>query len=211
MIDYGAGNLYSVHKALEYVKKPANLSIQLVKKAEDLSTATHIILPGVGSFAGCMAGLSALPGMTAMLHRKVMQERTLFLGICVGMQMLFEMSEEHGHHQGLGWIKGRVRKMTATQGKDNLRIPHMGWNMLQIMQQDCPVLEGISTGDHAYFVHSYHCVPDSQKVVTATVEYGGAKLASIRQGNIFATQFHPEKSQQTGLRLLQNFLQLPAV
>lgn len=204
VIDYGAGNLHSVLNALDYIDKPKGLEVRLADSASQLEAASHIILPGVGSFAGCMEGLQALPGMIEALKRKVLTEKLPFLGICVGMQMLFESSEEHGEHPGLGWIKGKVQKIEAQQG---LRVPHMGWNELELQQPNHPCLAGISNKDHAYFVHSYHCVPKEKDVIAATVEYGGARVAAVSQANLFASQFHPEKSQRTGLRLLQNFLQ----
>ena len=202
IIDVGSGNLYSVEKAVRHVAD-AQTQVALCSNADELQAATHVILPGVGAFADCMKGLANLAGMREALERKVLQEKTPFLGICVGMQMLFERSHEHGETQGLGWIKGEVLSLASIDS--SLRIPHMGWNELEI-EQEHPLVDGVANGDHAYFVHSYHCVPQ-EKVTTISVDYGGKVVAAIAKDNLFATQFHPEKSQKTGLRLIQNFLQ----
>ncbi len=203
IIDVGSGNLYSVEKAVRFVAKP-DANIILARTADALDAATHIILPGVGAYSSCMKGLQAINGMQQALETKVLQQKTPFLGICVGMQMLFERSCEHGITQGLGWIKGEVQSLSETLSDNRLKIPHMGWNELQIKQQH-PLFGGIEQGDHAYFVHSFHCVP-TEPVTAATVIYGAEIVAAIARDNIFATQFHPEKSQKTGLRLIENFL-----
>ncbi|MDG1287402.1 MAG: imidazole glycerol phosphate synthase subunit HisH [Rickettsiales bacterium] len=204
IIDVGSGNLYSVEKAVRHVAQE-NTEIFLCSDAAELAQATHVILPGVGAFADCMDRLNALCGMREALEAKVLQRSSPFLGICVGMQMLFERGVEYGSTQGLGWFKGEVLALEPSD--KSLKIPHMGWNELQLSIEH-PLLEGIEEGDHAYFVHSYHCVP-SEDVTAVTVDYGGALVAAIARDNLFATQFHPEKSQKTGLRILQNFVQLP--
>jgi imidazole glycerol-phosphate synthase subunit HisH len=198
IIDYGSGNLRSAAKALERVGADARVT----RAPADLKSASHIVLPGVGAFADCMQGLSAIPGMLAALEEEVLSRKKLFLGICVGMQMLFETGHEHGTHKGLGWLKGEVVPLV---GSASLKIPHMGWNALQI---PCPhpLLRGIENGNHAYFVHSYRAVATNPETVLATTAYGQTIAAVVGQGNIFGTQFHPEKSQETGLRLLKNFV-----
>lgn len=200
VIDYGAGNLRSVTKALEHVAMQHD-SVELVEDAAQLAQATHIILPGVGAFADCMRGLQSLPGMIAMLEKRVREEKIPFLGICVGMQMLLETGHEHGRHQGLGWLAGKVLPLQP-QG---LKVPHMGWNDLEITHPH-PLLEKIHTGDHMYFVHSYHCAMQHEKDIIVTTDYGSAVTAAVARENIMGVQFHPEKSQQSGLQLFRNFL-----
>lgn len=202
IIDVGSGNLYSVEKAVRHVADDTT-QVTLCNDPAQLAQASHVILPGVGAFADCMNGLNALPGMREALEQKVLQQKAPFFGICVGMQMLFETGFEHGEHAGLGWFKGEVKALMLSDKA--LKIPHMGWNELQ-MKKTHPLLEDVAEGDHAYFVHSYHCVPN-EDVVTVTVDYGDEIVAAVARDNIFATQFHPEKSQKTGLRILQNFLQ----
>jgi imidazole glycerol-phosphate synthase subunit HisH len=201
VIDYGAGNLRSVTKALQAVA-PKNQQVFICSEASQLKEATHIVLPGVGAFADCMNGLKSLPGMLDALQQEVMQKQKPFLGICVGMQMLFERGIEHGVHPGLGWLKGEV---VALQPAASLRIPHMGWNTLELLHSH-PVLAGIESGEHVYYVHSYHCVAADKTDVLAVSQYGQPVTAMVARDNIVGTQFHPEKSQKTGLKLLLNFL-----
>src|SRR5262245_14241333 len=155
IIDYGSGNLRSAGKAFERATAEAGLSgsITVSADADALATASHIVLPGVGAFADCMQGLAALPGMLQALEEQVIRGGKPFLGICVGMQLMAERSLEHGDHEGLGWIAGEVRPIEPAD--PSLRIPHMGWNELEIVGAGHPVLDGIVTGTHAYFVHSY--------------------------------------------------------
>lgn len=206
ILDIGSGNLYSVEKAVRHVAQ-ADDTVFLCTDATQLPQATHVILPGVGAFADCMQGLNALAGMRDALEKQVLQQATPFLGICVGMQMLLERGFEHGTQSGLGWFKGEVQPLRPQDSA--LKIPHMGWNELRLQQPEHPVLNGIANRDHAYFVHSYHCVvaKDEHDAIAVTAEYGEHFTAALARKNIFATQFHPEKSQKTGLRLLQNFLQ----
>jgi glutamine amidotransferase len=161
------------------------------------------VLPGVGAFADCMKGLSAVPGMVQALREQVLKKGVPFLGICVGMQLLASVGREFGDHAGLGWIAGEVVKITP--GDPALKIPHMGWNELSIVRSH-PLLAGIESGAHAYFVHSYQFLPALPEDLLATTDYGGPLTAMVGDGNIAGTQFHPEKSQATGLRLLGNFL-----
>jgi len=203
IIDYGSGNLRSVAKAFESIAGGAQITI--TRLPEDIASASHIVLPGVGAFADCMAGLKALPGMLKALSEEVLQRKKPFLGICVGMQMLFERGHEHGVHAGLGWLKGEV---VALQPNDSsLKIPHMGWNDLKISGQH-KLLTGLKSGDHAYFVHSYHAACKDAADVLATVSYGQTITAVVARDNILGTQFHPEKSQETGLQLIKNFIAL---
>ena len=216
IIDYGSGNLRSVAKAFEHVAEN-DFSILVSSDALAVERASHVVLPGVGAFADCMAGLIALPGMREALETHALQRQKPFLGICVGMQMLLEKGMEHGEHAGLGWIEGSVVLLTEGMGGqppqagDNeilLKIPHMGWNNLHLRDPSHPLLQGIVENDHAYFVHSFHAVCAKREEVLAEVEYGQRIAAVIGRGNLLGTQFHPEKSQATGLTLLRNFLNL---
>lgn len=201
IIDCGAGNLHSVRKAFAHVA-PTD-TVRVITSAKDIDSATHIVLPGVGAFADCMAGLGALTGMKEALEKQVLNGTKPFMGICVGMQMLFERGHEFGTHEGLGWFKGEVKKLTPAD--DTLKIPHMGWGVLQ-PKSDHLIFNNIPDEAHAYFVHSYHAVGASTNEVLATVDYGGDIVAIIGRNNIVATQFHPEKSQRVGLQLIRNFL-----
>lgn len=204
IIDYGSGNLRSVAKAVEH-ELPENGRAEVTSDPKALADATHIILPGVGAFGDCAAGLDALPGMHEALDREVLKNKKPFLGICVGMQLLADIGLEHGEHKGFGWIKGVVAPIPNP--KETLKIPHMGWNSLVIKKKH-PVLDGIETGDHAYFVHSYRFECEEKSCILSEVEYGSSIVAVLCKDNIIATQFHPEKSQKAGLRLLHNFLRL---
>jgi glutamine amidotransferase len=203
IIDCGAGNLHSVRKAFARVM-PGDAVLEIVTDADALNNVTHIVLPGVGAFADCMRGLNALPGMRDALEQHVRYGTTPFLGICVGMQMLFARGHEHGSHAGLGWFEGEVRKIAPTDA--TLRIPHMGWNRL-CLRTPHAVMNHIQSGDFAYFVHSYAADGARPEEVLATTEYGGDIVAMVGRGHIVASQFHPEKSQQTGLTLIRNFLE----
>ncbi|HWY61925.1 MAG TPA: imidazole glycerol phosphate synthase subunit HisH [Rhizomicrobium sp.] len=203
LIDYGSGNLASAAKAL--ARAAAGTGHQIVTTADPdiVRDAERIVLPGVGAFADCMRGLSAVPGMVQVLREKVVQQGTPFLGICVGMQLLATVGREFGDHAGLGWIAGEVVKITPSDPA--LKIPHMGWNELQILRPH-PLLDGIASGAHAYFVHSFQLKPALPDDLLATTDYGGPLTAMVGDANIAGTQFHPEKSQATGLKLLENFL-----
>ena len=205
IIDYGSGNLRSAAKALQRAAHDSGFSgtVLVTANPADVEDASHIVLPGVGAFADCMRGLRALPGMVEALTQAVRHRHRPFLGICVGMQLLATRGLEHGVHEGLGWLAGDVKRLEPAD--KSLKIPHMGWNELTI-ERPHPLFEGLSTGDHAYFVHSYEFVPADQDVVGLSTDYGGKLVAAVVRGNIAGTQFHPEKSQEAGLRLIANFL-----
>lgn len=206
LIDYGSGNLRSAAKAIQRAADENNIALNLAVTADTktVAAADAIVLPGVGAFADCYRGLSSLPGMIETLNEQVIKGGKPFLGICVGMQLMATVGREHGEHKGLGWIDGAVELLKPSDTA--LKVPHMGWNQLRLLQPQHPVLAGIKTGDHAYFVHSYHLRPNDPAVVLADADYGGAVVAAIGRANMVGTQFHPEKSQATGLRLLANFL-----
>src|SRR6201994_3804423 len=202
LIDYGSGNLASAAKALA---RAAGDKAQIVTTADPqvVADAERIVLPGVGAFADCMTGRKAVPGMVEALRDKVLKEGAPFLGICVGMQLLATVGVEFGRHAGLGWIAGEVIKITPDDKA--LKIPHMGWNEIKKAQSH-PLLEGIPDKAHAYFVHSFQLKPALPEDLIATTDYGGPLTAMVGNENIAGTQFHPEKSQATGLKLLENFL-----
>lgn len=170
---------------------------------EDVAAADRIVLPGVGAYRACKNGLNAVDGMVEALEESVIKKGRPFFGICVGMQLMASRGIEHGTTEGLGWIAGDVVKLTPNDSE--LKIPHMGWNELQI-DAPHPLFDGIESGCHAYFVHSYHMAAHDPSHILATVDYGGPVTAIIGQDNMIGTQFHPEKSQETGLKLIANFL-----
>ena len=206
IIDYGSGNLRSAEKAFERAVDEAGLgmSVAVTSAPEDLRTASHIVLPGVGAFADCRSGLEALPGLLEALEEQVIQAARPFLGICVGMQLMADIGREHVIAPGLGWIPGEVVALAPSD--KTLKIPHMGWNDFNFLDKPHPLLEGLEEGRHAYFVHSYGFRAKDPAHVLATVDYGGDTTAIIGRDNMAGTQFHPEKSQALGLRLITNFL-----
>jgi imidazole glycerol-phosphate synthase subunit HisH len=205
IVDYGSGNLRSAAKAFERAAREAGTHERVLVTANrrDIEQADRIVLPGVGAFADCRAGLYGVPGMVDALQREVIERGKPFLGICVGMQLMATRGVEYGVHAGLDWIAGDVVRIEP--GKDHLKIPHMGWNEL-IELKPHPVLEGIAPRDHAYFVHSFQLEASQPETLLATTEYGGPVTAVVGRDNLAGTQFHPEKSQATGLRLIANFL-----
>lgn len=213
IIDYGSGNLRSAAKAFEHVAD-TDTQVQVTSDAASLTRATHIVLPGVGAFADCMQGLSRVKGMRDAMEEQVRGRGKPFLGICVGMQLLFDEGHEHGVHPGLGWIAGNVVRIAPgytspeanASALPSLKIPHMGWNELTLTQPGHRLLSGIAPRSHAYFVHSYHAHCANAADIVATTDYGQPLTAIVARGNIMGTQFHPEKSQETGLTLIRNFL-----
>lgn len=208
IIDYGSGNLRSATKAFERAAREAGLNaeIELTDKAERVATADRIVLPGVGAYADCKRGLDAVPGMHEALVDAVERKARPFLGICVGMQLMSSRGLEKTVTNGLGWIKGDVVEMTPSD--PNLKIPQIGWNTLTLNRPH-PLFDGIATGEtglHAYFVHSYHLAAENPEDVIATTNYGGAMTAFVGRDNKVGAQFHPEKSQTLGLKLISNFL-----
>lgn len=211
IVDYGSGNLRSAAKALERVAAEAGRGARVVvtSEAEVVARADRIVLPGQGAFADCLAGLSAVPGMLEVLGDAVRRRGVPFLGICVGMQLLADRGIEHGVHQGFGWVQGEVVHIRDLPGHDpaaRLPYPQMGWNALAWRDPGHRLLEGLRQGTHVYFVHSYALSAGDQGDVMAVTDYGGPVVAAVARGNIAGVQFHPEKSQETGLRILANFL-----
>ncbi len=208
IIDYGSGNLRSAQKAFERAAREVGSSAQilLTNDAELVRRAERIVLPGVGAYADCRAGLDAVPGMVEALEEAVRGDGRPFLGICVGMQLMSERGLEKTVSQGLGWISGDVKEITPSD--PDLKIPQVGWNTIHVKHSH-PLFDGIPTGEsglHAYFVHSYHLAATNADDVLATADYGGPVTAAVARDNMAGTQFHPEKSQTLGLALLGNFL-----
>lgn len=197
IIDYGMGNLRSVQKGFEHV----GVAAEVTHDADRIGAAHGVVLPGVGAFAACMENLTRF-GLVDPVRRAIDTGKP-FLGICLGLQLLFEESEEFGPVAGLGVFAGRCVRF-RDQGEAGLRIPHMGWNQLQV-KRTVPHLEGVADGDYVYFVHSYYVVPEDPDIVVTTTGYGGEFVSSVARDNVFACQFHPEKSQRLGLGILANF------
>lgn len=209
IIDYGSGNLHSAAKAFERAAAEGGSSCvtRVTSDPDIVRRAERIVLPGVGAFADCLGGLTRTEGMIEALHDAVRRRGRPFLGICVGMQLLAERGFEHQVTPGLGWLAGEVRPITPAE--PGLKIPHMGWNAL-FPRRPHALLEGIPLGEqgwNAYFLHSYHMVVADPAALVAETDYGGPLTAIVSDGNIAGTQFHPEKSQKLGLRLIANFLQ----
>lgn len=208
IIDYGSGNLHSARKAFERAAREAGLTheVSVTARPEDVVGADHVVLPGVGAFADCRRGLDRVSGMVEAMDEAVRQRGRPFLGICVGAQLMATRGLEHEVVAGLNWIAGDVAPIKPRDPA--LKIPHMGWNTLDVRRSH-PLLDGVKTGAdglHAYFVHSYQLYADDADDVVATADYGGPITAIVARGNIAGVQFHPEKSQMLGLKLIANFL-----
>ncbi|HET7409510.1 MAG TPA: imidazole glycerol phosphate synthase subunit HisH [Paracoccaceae bacterium] len=203
IVDYGSGNLRSAEKAFQRMSAEAGgAPIEVTADPDAVARADRIVLPGVGAYADCRRGLEAIPGLLDAVFARV-AEGYPFLGICVGMQLIATRGLEHGETPGFGWVPGDVVRLSPSNPA--LKVPHMGWNEL-VIDAPHPVLEGIRPGDHAYFVHSYHLRPADPAMRLAHVDYGEPVTAVVARDNMAGTQFHPEKSQATGLRLIANFL-----
>ncbi|SMY09158.1 imidazole glycerol phosphate synthase subunit HisH [Flavimaricola marinus] len=204
LIDYDSGNLHSAQKAFEKMAAEVGAGdVVVTSDPEVVRKADRIVLPGDGAFPSCKAALYAVPGLAEALIEAVTVKARPFFGICVGMQMLASRGHEYELTDGLGWIGGEITKITPPDPA--LKVPHMGWNDL-VIEQEHPVLDGIKTGDHAYFVHSWAMQVTDPAERLAHVDYGGDITAIVGRDTIIGTQFHPEKSQATGLRLIGNFL-----
>ena len=198
IIDYDAGNIRSVEKALQFLGQ----EVKITRDREEILGADKVVLPGVGSFGDAMGKLHQY-GLVEVI-RQVAEKKTPFLGICLGLQLLFERSDESPGVEGLGILKGEILRIPGGEGR---KIPHMGWNSLELRNQG-RLFAGISGEPYVYFVHSYYLKARDEQIVKATTEYGVTIHASVEQDNIFACQFHPEKSSDTGLKILKNFVEL---
>jgi imidazole glycerol-phosphate synthase subunit HisH len=208
IVDYGSGNLHSAVKAFERAAREEGVMqpIVVTRDPDEVARADRVVLPGVGAFADCRRGLDAVGGMVEALNESVRGRGRPFLGVCVGMQLMAERGREYEVTQGLGWIPGDVERIAPADA--DLKIPHMGWNTLDARRPH-PLLEGIAVGpegQHAYFVHSFHLKPTAPGDLIAEADYGGPVTAVVGRDSMVGTQFHPEKSQRLGLRLIANFL-----
>lgn len=204
LVDYDSGNLHSAEKAFHRMAQEVGAGQVIVSsRPEDVARADRIVLPGDGAFPACRAALNRFTGLFEAIDEAVTRRARPFLGICVGMQMLATRGHEHHDTDGFGWIGGEVVRIAPTDRA--LKVPHMGWNDL-VIDRTHPVLDGIETGQHAYFVHSYHFRVSDPKDRLAHCDYGGDITAIVGRDTIVGAQFHPEKSQRTGLRLIANFL-----
>ena len=209
IVDYGSGNLHSAAKAFERAARETGYAepIVVTRDPDEVARAERIVLPGVGAFADCRRGLDAVSGMVEALEARVRRQGRPFLGICVGMQLMAERGREYEVTQGLGWIPGEVDRITPSD--PDLKIPHMGWNTLNEVRPH-KLLDGIPVGPqglHAYFVHSFHLKTAERASLVAEADYGGPVTAIVGRDTVVGTQFHPEKSQRLGLKLIANFLQ----
>ncbi|MEM9738920.1 MAG: imidazole glycerol phosphate synthase subunit HisH [Pseudomonadota bacterium] len=204
LIDYESGNVHSAKRALVEAARLAGIETHVVLTADPdaIARADRVVLPGVGHFAQCKAALAARDGVIGAMEQAIFNKATPFLGICVGMQLLADFSLEDGEVRGLGWVHGAVQAIDPGPGH---RIPHMGWNLLELRGEH-HVLGGLDKEPHAYFVHSYALSPENENHIVALCEYGRPIVAAVARDTIFGTQFHPEKSQGVGLKLLTNFL-----
>ncbi len=202
VVDYGAGNLKSAAKALMEAAKGTGVAVSVTADPAEVKRAERIVLPGVGAFADCRRGLESHHGLVEALNEAVIEKQRPFLGICVGMQLMATLGIEYGEHKGLDWIKGKVVRLAP--GDPSLKIPQIGWNNLGASPH--PVLRGLPRDADAYFVHSYHFVADRDSDVLSRIDYGGPVVAAVGRDNLIGVQFHPEKSQAVGLRLLADFL-----
>ncbi|HKA78373.1 MAG TPA: imidazole glycerol phosphate synthase subunit HisH [Xanthobacteraceae bacterium] len=208
IVDYGSGNLHSAAKAFERAAREAGVAqpILVTSDPDAVARADRVVLPGVGAFADCRRGLDAVGGMVDALNDSVRKRGRPFLGICVGMQLMAERGREYEVVEGLGWIPGEVDRIAPSD--PGLKIPHMGWNTLEVRRTH-PLLDGIAVGPqglHAYFVHSFHLKADERSDLVAEADYGGPVTAVVGRDTVVGTQFHPEKSQRLGLKLIANFL-----
>ena len=209
LIDYGSGNLRSAEKALRRAAEGLASPVDIIVTADPATVAgaDRVVLPGVGAFAACMGNLSARDGLIEAMTEAAIARGRPFLGICVGMQLLADRGLEFGETPGLGWIAGDVARLTPADPA--AKIPHMGWNALEDLA-DNPLLAGLGEGAEMYFTHSFAFTPKNPSQVIAKVDHGGRFAAAVGRDNIMGVQFHPEKSQAAGLRLLANFLEIPA-
>lgn len=206
VVDCGSGNLRSVVRALEHAAGEAGRPaiVAITQSPEEVAAADRLVLPGQGAFASCMRVLNEAPGLRQAVEHAVRAVGKPFLGICVGMQLLADVGEEHGEHAGLGWIPGRV--VALVPRGPALKVPHMGWNELLIAEPAHPVLADLPAHPHVYFANSFHFVCEREQDILATTDFGGPLTAVVGHDNIVGTQFHPEKSQAVGLAILRQFL-----
>jgi imidazole glycerol-phosphate synthase subunit HisH len=207
VVDYGVGNLRSIAKSIEKANYDNNLnySIKISSDIDDVKKSDKIVLPGQGSFKACINGIDSIKGLQTELNESVLVKKKPIYGICAGMQLFSTKGHEEETTLGLNWIPGEVNKLDL--GESKLKIPHMGWNELKVVNNS-KVFKDINNHNHAYFIHSYEFIPENKRVISLTSNYGKDVTAAVSMDNIFGSQFHPEKSQETGIKILTNFLNL---
>ena len=204
IVDYSSGNISSVENSFREVCKN-KYKINVSSDLKTISNSDKIILPGQGSFKSCVEALNKIEGLNETLNKFVFNQKKLLLGICVGMQMFADVGYEETETKGLGWISGKVSKIDNQSGK--FKLPHIGWNEITITK-DSNFFKGINNKSHMYFVHSYEFIPEEKNVISSTTDYSTKIVCSIEKENIFGTQFHPEKSDKLGLKLIENFISI---
>ena len=204
IVDYNSGNISSVINSFREVAKD-KVNIEVTSNLETIKTSDKVVLPGQGSFKSCIDGLNSIDGLIHTLNEFAIEHKKPLLGICVGLQMFADVGFEETETKGLGWISGKVSKIDNQNGK--YKLPHIGWNEIKIVK-DSKIFKDIENNSHMYFVHSYEFVPEEKSVISATTEYSSNIVCSVEKENIFGTQFHPEKSDKTGLKIIDNFINL---
>ena len=204
IVDYNSGNISSVINSFREVAKD-KVNIEVTSDSKKIKFSDKVVLPGQGSFKSCVDALNNISGLVDGLNEFVINHKKPILGICVGLQMFADVGYEETETRGLGWISGKVSKIDNQNGK--FKLPHIGWNEIDI-KKDSKIFKGIENKSHMYFVHSYEFVPEDKNVISATTDYSSNIVCSVEKGNIFGTQFHPEKSDLEGLKVIQNFLKL---
>ena len=204
IVDYKSGNISSVINSFNEVAKD-KVKIEVTSDIKKIKSSDKVVLPGQGSFKSCVDGLKNKSGLVDTLHEFVINNKKPLLGICVGLQMFADVGYEEMETKGLGWISGKVSKIDNQNGK--YKLPHIGWNQIKIIK-DSKILKDIEKNSHMYFVHSYEFIPEDKNIISATTEYSSNIVCSVEKENIFGTQFHPEKSDKIGLKLIENFIKL---
>ena len=204
IVDYNSGNISSVINSFKEVAK-GKINIEVTSDLDKIKSSDKVVLPGQGSFKSCVDALNKINGLTDTLNEFAINNKKPLLGICVGLQMFADISYEETETKGLGWISGKVSKINNQNGK--FKLPHIGWNQINIVKES-KIFQNIENNSHMYFVHSYEFVPEDKNVISATTDYSSNIVCSIEKENIFGTQFHPEKSDKTGLKIIENFINL---
>ncbi len=204
IVDYNSGNISSVINSFKEVAKD-KVNIEVTSDLNKIKSSDKVVLPGQGSFKSCVEALGKIDGLKDILNEFVITNKKPLLGICVGLQMFADIGYEENETKGLGWISGKVSKIDNQNGK--FKLPHIGWNQINIIK-DSKIFKGIENNSHMYFVHSYEFIPEDKKVISATIDYSSNIVCSVEKENIFGTQFHPEKSDRIGLKIISNFINL---
>ena len=204
IVDYNSGNISSVINSFKEVAKE-KVNIEVTSDLEKIKLSDKVVLPGQGSFKSCIDALNSINGLVDTLNEFAIDNKKPLLGICVGLQMFADIGHEESETKGLGWISGKVSKIDNQNGK--FKLPHIGWNQINIVK-DSKIFKDVENNSHMYFVHSYEFIPEDKKVISATADYSSNIVCSVEKENIFGTQFHPEKSDKIGLKIIRNFIEL---